>query len=59
MEGFDGTSDMAVSLGQIYQYGIRYVQGYVVGRAGSQLYDLDDEAAKRLKNMLAGEMIYA
>lgn len=55
VEGFDGSSDMAVSLQQIHQYGIRYVQGYVVGRAGSRLYDLDDEAAKRLKKMLSGE----
>jgi EAL domain-containing protein (putative c-di-GMP-specific phosphodiesterase class I) len=58
VEGFDGSSDMAVSLQQIYQYGIRYVQGYVVGRAGSRLYDLDDEAARRLKKMLSGEILY-
>ena len=33
-----------------------YMQGYIVERAGSQLYDPDDEAAKRLKNILSGEV---
>jgi hypothetical protein len=55
VEGFDGSSDMAVTLQQIHRYGIRYVQGYIIGRAGPKLYDLDEEAVKRLKNMLIGE----
>lgn len=33
-----------------------HVQGYVAGRAETQRYAPDDEAAKRLKNMLSGEM---
>ena len=55
VEGFDGSSDMAVSLQQIHRYGIRYVQGYIIGRAGPKLYDLDEEAVKRLTKLLSGE----
>ncbi|MBI3174886.1 MAG: EAL domain-containing protein [Chloroflexi bacterium] len=54
VEGFDGSSDMAVSLQQIYEYDIRYVQGYIIGRAGPELYDLDEAAARRLVDMLTG-----
>jgi EAL domain-containing protein (putative c-di-GMP-specific phosphodiesterase class I) len=54
VEGFDGSSDMAVTLQQIYEHDIRYVQGYIIGRAGPELYDLDDEATRRLIDMITG-----
>lgn len=54
VEGFDGSSDMAVTLQQIYEHDIRYVQGYIIGRAGPELYDLDESAAKRLIDMITG-----
>lgn len=54
VEGFDGSSDMAVTLQQIYEHDIRYVQGYIIGRAGPELYDLDESAAKRLIDMIMG-----
>jgi EAL domain-containing protein (putative c-di-GMP-specific phosphodiesterase class I) len=57
VEGFDGSTDMAVSLQQIHRYGIRYVQGYIIGRAAPKLYDLDEEAVKRLKSILAGDSV--
>jgi EAL domain-containing protein (putative c-di-GMP-specific phosphodiesterase class I) len=52
IEGFDGTTDMAVSLKRLYDDGIRYVQGYIIGRAGPDLYDLSDEVERFLKKEL-------
>jgi EAL domain-containing protein (putative c-di-GMP-specific phosphodiesterase class I) len=52
IEGFDGSTDMAVSLRRLYDDGIRYVQGYVIGRAGAELYDLDEEVERYLRNEL-------
>ncbi|HSO13227.1 MAG TPA: EAL domain-containing protein, partial [Anaerolineales bacterium] len=52
IEGFDGSTAMAVTLRQIFENGIKYVQGYVVGRAGPELYDLSDSLTDELKHRL-------
>ena len=52
IEGFDGSTDMAVSLKRLYDDGIRYVQGYVIGRAGPELYELNEEVESFLKREL-------
>lgn len=53
IEGFDGTTDMAVTLKQIFDYGIKRVQGYIVGKAGPDLYDLSVNVKDELNHRLA------
>jgi EAL domain-containing protein (putative c-di-GMP-specific phosphodiesterase class I) len=52
VEGFDGSTAMAVTLRQILENGIKHVQGYVVGKAGPDLYDLSDALVDELKHRL-------
>lgn len=35
-----------------FELGIRYIQGYIVGQAGSDLYRLKKEAVQDFENLL-------
>jgi EAL domain-containing protein (putative c-di-GMP-specific phosphodiesterase class I) len=50
IEGFDSKS--SVTLAQLYQLGIRYVQGYIIGKAGSELIRLDAQQIEYLKTLI-------
>lgn len=50
VEGLDEHSP--VNLNQLNSLGIRYVQGYVVGKAGPDVYRLSSEKYKSLKRLL-------
>jgi EAL domain-containing protein (putative c-di-GMP-specific phosphodiesterase class I)/uncharacterized caspase-like protein len=50
IEGFDGDSD--ISLAHLYALGIRYVQGFTIGKAGPALYRIRKEDAKFLEALL-------
>jgi EAL domain-containing protein (putative c-di-GMP-specific phosphodiesterase class I) len=50
IEGFDGDSDL--SLAHLYSLGVRYVQGFTIGKAGPQLYRIKKEDAKFLEALL-------
>jgi|GEM_PF-579615 EAL domain-containing protein (putative c-di-GMP-specific phosphodiesterase class I)/uncharacterized caspase-like protein len=51
IEGFDSTSP--VTLGKLYKLGIRYVQGYIVGKAGDQISRLEPQQRDYLKNLIS------
>lgn len=50
LEGFDRNSGPA--LNYLYELGIRYIQGFIVGQAGSDLYRLKKEAVQDFENLL-------
>lgn len=50
VEGFDSTSP--VTLRELYQMGIRYVQGYVIGEAGSKLSRLEQSQSNDLRRRI-------
>ena len=50
IEGFDSAAQ--TTLEELYNLGIRYVQGYIVGRAGPKLYRLDKEVIQYLENLI-------
>lgn len=50
VEGFD--SESRVTLKHLYQLGIRYIQGYAIGRPNPQLYRLEKEAIESIENLL-------
>jgi EAL domain-containing protein (putative c-di-GMP-specific phosphodiesterase class I) len=50
VEGFDEESQ--VSLSQLYNLGIRHVQGYIIGRPSQQIYQLEKEIAQYLEHLL-------
>ncbi|MGH7997875.1 MAG: EAL domain-containing protein, partial [Brasilonema sp.] len=50
IEGFDNTSP--VTLGKLYQLGIRYVQGYIIGKSGTELNRLDPQQRDYLKQLI-------
>jgi uncharacterized caspase-like protein/EAL domain-containing protein (putative c-di-GMP-specific phosphodiesterase class I) len=50
IEGFDGTSP--ITLRELYNLGIRYVQGYQIGKSGPKLYRLEKDTAQFLTNLL-------
>ncbi|NJM72700.1 MAG: EAL domain-containing protein [Scytonema sp. RU_4_4] len=51
IEGFDNTSP--VTLGKLYQLGIRYVQGYIIGKSGTELNRLDPQQRDYLKQLIS------
>lgn len=51
IEGFDSTSP--VTLGKLYKLGIRYVQGYIVGKANDEIIRLDPQQRDYLKNLIS------
>ncbi|UKO98777.1 EAL domain-containing protein [Nostoc sp. UHCC 0870] len=51
IEGFDSTSP--VTLGKLHKLGIRYVQGYIVGKAGNEIGRLDTQQRDYLKNIIS------
>jgi EAL domain-containing protein (putative c-di-GMP-specific phosphodiesterase class I) len=50
IEGFDGDSD--ISLGRLYALGVRYVQGFTIGKAGPELYRINRDDAVYLDTLL-------
>jgi EAL domain-containing protein (putative c-di-GMP-specific phosphodiesterase class I) len=52
VEGFDDESP--VTLRQLHQSGIRYVQGHLIGKATPQLYRLDKDQYDYLKRLIQG-----
>lgn len=51
VEGFD--DDSPVTLGQLYDHKIRYVQGYISGtQASASLHKLDDDVCRRIAGAL-------
>lgn len=50
IEGFDDTT--LGTLRQLYQAGIRYVQGYIVGMSGTEIYRLDQKQSDYLKHLI-------
>jgi EAL domain-containing protein (putative c-di-GMP-specific phosphodiesterase class I) len=53
VEGFD--HDSWVTLDRIYGLGIRYVQGYIIGRAGPNVYQLDTKEIQDFETLISGE----
>ncbi|BAY96034.1 MULTISPECIES: EAL domain-containing protein [unclassified Tolypothrix] len=51
IEGFDSTSP--VTLGKLYKLGIRYVQGYTIGKAGNEIIRLEPQQYNYLKNIIS------
>jgi len=58
VEGFDEAEDQKVTLNELYEIGVRYVQGYLVGKIGPGIYRLDKTLEARLAKKLgkAGSM---
>jgi EAL domain-containing protein (putative c-di-GMP-specific phosphodiesterase class I) len=50
VEGFEGLGH--VNLRKLYDLGVRYIQGYLIGKAGPNLYRLEKETAQYLENLL-------
>lgn len=57
IEGFDSASRL--TLKDLYDLGVRYVQGYVVGRAGPRLYTLEAELQQYLEGLITGGLHHA
>jgi len=51
IEGFDTASP--VTLGKLYKLGIRYVQGYIVGKATDEIIRLDPQQHDFLKSLIS------
>jgi len=51
IEGFDNSS--RVKLDQLYNWGIRYVQGHIIGKAGPKLARLEEETVKYLESLIS------
>lgn len=55
LEGYDAAIAEKVPLSQLYMLGIRYLQGYIIGKPGDGLTRLDDAKKSYLKALVNGE----
>ncbi len=50
VEGFDGKG--RIDLGHLYRLGVRYIQGYDFGKAGANLYRMEEKEVSYINNLL-------
>jgi EAL domain-containing protein (putative c-di-GMP-specific phosphodiesterase class I) len=55
VEGYEEGA-LELSLYDLYEIGIRYIQGYIVGNVGPDLYRLDKSVESKLRNLLGKKL---
>jgi len=50
VEGFDGTGSLDV--GRLYALGVRYIQGYSFGKAGANIYRMEEKEVSYINDLL-------